>query len=100
MSGAAPCLARPLAPTMRIRRHTGWQRRYAQRAERALTALLGHADARGQAGLDFGPLRRALCTSPYYAARLRAAGLSPIAFDGVTRAAKGREGLAACGTSR
>src|SRR6185503_9413810 len=67
----------PLAPALRIRRRTGWQRRYAERAERSLGELVR------QAPLSFEPLRRALYGSPYYVERLRAAGLSPRDLSGV-----------------
>lgn len=66
-------LGQSLAPPLRIRRASAWQRRYARRSDAAVDELL-----RGDAAApDFAPLRRALFASPYYVARLRAAGLSP-----------------------
>lgn len=78
MSSAA-ALRETLAPQLRIRRRTAWQRRYAERAERAVLDLLRHA-AHGQASAlqeRLGPLRQALFRSPHYAETLRHAGLSP-----------------------
>jgi len=82
VSGAAAALREPLAPRLRIRRRTAWQRRYAQRAERAVRELLSFAAlderaARARLEERLAPLRAALLRSPYYAETLRARGLSP-----------------------
>lgn len=72
-----------LAPSVRIRRRTGAQRRYVPRAIEAAEALLlsarapEDARARAEVASRLGALRAALFRSPYYVGALRRAGLSP-----------------------
>lgn len=72
-----------LAPSVRIRRRTGWQRRYLPRALAsagrlaACSRLADEEAARRELARRLGPLRSALLRSPHYVERLRADGLSP-----------------------
>ena len=77
-----PALGATLAPRVRIRRDTVWQRRYAEHAEQALADLLSFPRLRPRAqraGIEqrLAGLRGRLLASPYYAELLRARGLAP-----------------------
>lgn len=81
--GAGPPLRRTLAPHLRIRRRSAWQRRYARVSERAAGDLVRFAtmsdSAARKRALDarLSTLREALYRSPHYLEVLRGAGLSP-----------------------